>query len=204
MGNISMEVRCILEDTVVHHARLHTHYISIEICSNSNSDASFASRPHAYIHEQWLSPRCGCRREDRILARDICTRSPCPHSQAFHRPNTGRYGGNIQFGASQVRPRRRPRTLMGSARTGSWPSCKDTQPSQKETNSPCQHQSDHETHQGIHSAMARDIRMTQNQNSTLKQQASNISTVKNLATKMWKIRTPYDPSGTTRSRTRPP
>jgi len=52
--------------------------------------------------------------------------------------------------------------------------------------------------------MARDIRMTQNQNSTLKQQASNISTVKNLATKMWKIRTPYDPSGTTRSRTRPP
>ncbi|MES6640155.1 hypothetical protein U6T72_03950 [Cutibacterium acnes] len=93
---------------------------------------------------------------------------------------------------------------MGSARTGSWPSCKDTRPSQKETNSPCQHQSDHETHQGIHSAMARDIRMTQNQNSTLKQQASNISTVKNLATKMWKIRTPYDPSGTTRSRTRPP
>ena len=44
--------------------------------------------------------------------------------------------------------------------------------------------------------MARDIRMMQNQNSTLKQQASNISTVKNLATKMWKIRTPYDPSGT--------
>lgn len=44
MGNISMEVRCIFEDTVVHHARLHTHYISIEICSNSNSDASFASR----------------------------------------------------------------------------------------------------------------------------------------------------------------
>lgn len=78
MGNISMEVRCILEDTVVHHARLHTHYISIEICSNSNSDASFASRPHAYIHEQWLSPRCGCRREDRILARDICTRHHVP------------------------------------------------------------------------------------------------------------------------------
>jgi len=73
-----MEVRCILEDTVVHHARLHTHYISIEICSNSNSDASFASRPHAYIHEQWLSPRCGCRREDRILARDICTRHHVP------------------------------------------------------------------------------------------------------------------------------
>ncbi|EGE71698.1 hypothetical protein [Cutibacterium acnes] len=78
MGNISMEVRCILEDTVVHHARLHTHYISIEICSNSNSNASFASRPHAYIHEQWLSPRCGCRREDRILARDICTRHHVP------------------------------------------------------------------------------------------------------------------------------
>ena len=35
--------------------------------------------------------------------------------------------------------------------------------------------------------MARDIRMTQNQNSTLKQQASNISTVKNLATKMWTV-----------------
>lgn len=78
MGNISMEVRCILEDTVAHHASLHTHYISIEICSNSNSDASFASRPHAYIHEQWLSPRCGCRREDRILARDICTRHHVP------------------------------------------------------------------------------------------------------------------------------
>ena len=52
--------------------------------------------------------------------------------------------------------------------------------------------------------MARDIRMTQNQNSTLKQQASNISTVKNLATKMWKIRTLYDPSSATHSRTVPP
>ena len=28
--------------------------------------------------EQWLSPRCGCRREDRILARDICTRHHVP------------------------------------------------------------------------------------------------------------------------------
>ena len=44
--------------------------------------------------------------------------------------------------------------------------------------------------------MARDIRMTQNQNSTLKQQASNISTVKNLATKLRKITPRYAPSGT--------
>lgn len=45
------------------------------------------------------------------------------------------------------------------------------------------HQPDHETHQGVHSAMARDIRMAQNQNSKSKQQEANISTVKNLATK---------------------
>lgn len=191
-------------DAVAYHTQPNTHSISIEICPGGSSHASFASLSRAYTHEQWLSPRSDLPWRRPHSRAQYLRPSPRPHLQALHRPNTGRYGGNLQFGASQVRPRRRPRTLMGSARTGSWPSCKDTQPSQKETNSPCQHQSDHETHQGIHSAMARDIRMTQNQNSTLKQQASNISTVKNLATKMWKIRTPYDPSGTTRSRTRPP
>lgn len=93
---------------------------------------------------------------------------------------------------------------MGSTRTGSWPPCKDTQPNHKETNSPCRHQSDHETRQGIHSAMVHDIRMAQNQNSTLKHQAAHISTAKNLAVKMWKIRTLYDPSSATHSRTVPP